>query len=150
MAHKFFSCQITALDGYRMIAPCPEIRFIPYRNYSDPNICLRYYVTDELLYLYLRFLEYHIGNLKRNEAQYATRRLLDVVLLFDSNEYVEGFATYVHHHLGAFDGKVSEQRVPYIDDETEVAQKVLAAEICNSLVLKSMQPAWEQFRAEDT
>ena len=133
-----------------MIAPCPEIKFIPYRNYSDPNICLRYYVTDELPYLFLRFLEHHIENLNGNEAQYATRRLLDVVLLFDSNEDVEGFATYVHHHLRAFDGKVSEQREPYIADETEVAKKALAAEICNSLALKAMQPAWEQFRAENT
>ena len=147
---QLFSCQITALDGYRMIAPCPEIKFIPYRNYSDPNICLRYYVTDELPYLFLRFLEHHIGNLNGSEAQYATRRLLEVVLLFDSNEDDEGFATYIRHHLGAFDGKVSEQRAPYIANETEVAKKALTAEIRNSLALKSMQPAWEQFKAENT
>lgn len=76
--------------------------------------------------------------------------MLDVVLLFDSNEDVEGFATYIRHHLGAFDGKVSEQRAPYIANETEVVKKALTAEICNSLALKSMQPAWEQFKAENT
>lgn len=77
-----------------MTAPCPETKYIPYRNYSDPNICLRYYVTSDFLYLLLRFLEYHIGNANGNEAQYATRRLLDVVLLFDSNEDAEDFAKY--------------------------------------------------------
>lgn len=71
-------------------------------------------------------------------------------MLFDSNEDVEGFATYIRHHLGAFDGKVSEQRAPYIANETEVVKKALTAEICNSLALKSMQPAWEQFKAENT
>ena len=96
-----------------MTAPCPETKYIPYRNYSDPNICLRYYVTSDFLYLLLRFLEYHIGNANGNEAQYATRRLLDVVLLFDSNEDAEDFATYIHRHLGTFDSKVLEQRPAY-------------------------------------
>lgn len=133
-----------------MIAPCPETKYIPYRNYSDPDICLRYYVTSELLYLLLRFLEHHIGNANGNEAQYATRRLLDVVLLFDSDEESEDFATYVHRHLGAFDSKVSEQREPHIDNETDLAKKALAAEIRNSWALKAMQPEWEKFKREYT
>lgn len=113
------------------------------------NGCLRYYVTSDLLYLLLRFLEHHIGNNNGNEAQYATRRLLDVVLLFDSNEDAEDFATYVHRHLGTFDGKVLEQREPYIANETDTAAKALAQEIRNSQALKEMQPEWEQFRLEN-
>lgn len=145
---QLFSCQITALDGYRMTAPCPEMKSIPYRNYSDPNICLRYYVTSELLYLLLRFLEHHIGNANGSEAQYATRCLLDGVLLFDSDEEVVDFATYVHCHLGAFDSKVSKQREPHIAGETDTAKKVLAQEIRYSQALKEMQPEWERFRLE--
>ena len=79
----------------------------------------------------------------------ATRRLLDVVLLFDSNEDAEDFATYVHRHLGTFDGKVLEQREPYIANETDTAAKALAQEIRNSQALKEMQPEWEQFRLEN-
>jgi len=146
---QLFSCQITELDGHRMTAPCPETKYIPYRNYSDPNICLRYYVTSDFLYLLLRFLEYHIGNANGNEAQYATRRLLDVVLLFDSNEDAEDFATYIHRHLGTFDSKVLEQREPYIANETDMAAKALAQEIRNSQALKEMQPEWELFRLEN-
>lgn len=116
---------------------------------SDPNICLRYYVTSDLLYLLLRFLEHHIGNNNGNEAQYATRRLLDVVLLFDSNEDAEDFATYIHRHLGTFDSKVLEQREPYIANETDMAAKALAQEIRNSQALKEMQPEWELFRLEN-
>lgn len=146
---QLFSCQTTELDGHRMTAPCPEMKFILNRNYSDPNICLRYYVTSELLYLLLRFLEYHIGNTNGNEAQYATQRLLDVVLLFDSDEEVKDFAAYVQRHLEAFDSKVSERRESYIASETDTAKKVLAEEIHNSQALKAMQPDWKRFRTEN-
>lgn len=147
---QLFSCQSTDLDGHRMTAPCPEMAFIPYRNYSDPNICLRYYVTSELRYLLLRFLEHHIGDANGKEAQIATRRLLEVVLLFDCKDDVEDFVTYVSRHLGGFESKVSSQREPYIENETDIAQKGLAEEIRNSLALKEMQPEWEQFRVENT
>ena len=147
---QLFSCQITALDGHRMIAPCPEAGYIPYRNYNDPDICLRYYVTSELRYLLLRFLEHHIGDANGKEAQIATRKLLEVVLLFDSQDEVEDFETYIHRHLGAFDNMVSIQHPPHIANETDIAKKVLAKEICNSLALKAMQPAWKQFCLENT
>ena len=146
---QLFSCQSTDLDGHRMTAPCPEMAFIPYRNYSDPNICLRYYVTSELRYLLLRFLEHHIGDANGREAQIATRRLLEVVLLFDSQEDVEDFSTYVHCHLGAFDSKVASQRDPHIENETDRAKKVLAQEIRNSQAMKEMQPEWEKFRTDN-
>lgn len=146
---QLFSCQITALDGHRMSAPVPEMAFIPYRNYSDPDICLRYYVTSEFLYLLLRFLEYHIGDANGKEAQIATRRLLDVVLLFENQDDVENFVTYVHRHLGTFDNKVADQHEPHIENETDRAKKVLAQEIRNSLALKEMQPEWAQFQLEN-
>ena len=147
---QLFSCQSTDLDGHRMTAPCPEMAFIPYRNYGDPDICLRYYVTSELRYLLLRFLEHHIGDANGREAQIATRRLLEVVLLFDSQEDVEDFSTYVHRHLGAFDSKAASQRDPHIANETDSAKKVFAQEIRNSQAMKEMQPEWENFRAENT
>ena len=146
---QLFSCQSTDLDGHRMTAPCPEMTFIPYRNYSDPNICLRYYVTSDLRYLLLRFLEHHIGDANGREAQIATRRLLDVVLLFDDQDDVEDFVAYVSRHLGGFDSKVASQREPYIENETDTAKKVLSQEIRNAQALKEMQPEWGNFRAEN-
>lgn len=146
---QLFSCQSTDLDGHRMTAPCPEMAFIPYRNYSDPNICLRYYVTSELRYLLLRFLEHHIGDANGREAQIATRRLLEVVLLFDCKDDVENFVTYVSRHLGSFDSKVASQREPYIENETDTAKKVFAQEIRNAQALKEMQPEWIKFKTEN-
>ena len=146
---QLFSCQSTDLDGHRMTAPCPEMTFIPYRNYSDLNICLRYYVTSELRYLLLRFLEHHIGDANGREAQIATGRLLEVVLLFDCQDDVEDFVTYVSRHLGDFDSKVASQREPYIENETDTAKKVLSQEIRNAQALKEMQPEWIKFKTEN-
>ena len=132
-----------------MTALCPEMTFIPYRNYSDLNICLRYYVTSELRYLLLRFLEHHIGDANGREAQIATGRLLEVVLLFDCQDDVEDFVTYVSRHLGDFDSKVASQREPYFENETDTAKKVLSQEIRNAQALKEMQPEWIKFKTEN-
>ena len=146
---QLFSCQSTDLDGRRMTAPCPEMVSIPYRNYNNTNICLRYYVTSEMRYLLLRFLEHHIGDANGKEAQSATRRLLEVVLLFDCKDDVEDFVMYVSRHLGSFDSKVASQREPYIENETDTAKKVLAQEIRNAQALKEMQPEWIKFKTEN-
>ena len=140
-----FSWQGTMLDGGRMTAPCPETDFIPYRNYGDRSICLRFYVTSEIQYLLLRFLEYHIGEANGHEAQIATHRLFEVVLLFNSKEKVDDFSKYIHRHLGRFDELVEQQKCRVIEDETPKAAEIMAQKICNSEVLLKMQSEWEIF-----
>lgn len=147
---QLFSGQSTELDGHRMTAPCPETEYIPYRNYGDPDICLRYYTTDSLQYLLLRFLEYHIGNANGQEAQIATRRLLEVVLLFDNKNDVEDFSTYVNRHLGSFDELVSQEKPRHIEDENPKAAEIIAKEICNSQALVKMQKNWKVFCEENS
>lgn len=142
---QLFSCKSTELDGHRMTAPCPETEYIPYRNYGDPNICLRYYTTDSLRYLLLRFLEYHIGNVNGREAQIATRRLLEAVLLFDDKKDVEDFSTYVNRHLGNFDELVAQENPCHIEDENPKSAEIIAKELCNSQVLAKMQEKWLTF-----
>jgi len=143
---QLFSCQSTDLDGHRMTAPCPESEFIPYRNYCDSSILLKYYVVDSLQYLLLKFFEFHLGEANGHEAQIATSRLLEVVLLFDEREDVEEFSTYVHRHLGSFDELISQQKERGIEKETIEAAKEIAKEIRNSQVLKIMQQKWQEFR----
>lgn len=143
---QLYSCQCTELDGCRMTAPCPESEFIPYRNYNDPKIFLKYYIVGSLQYLLLRFFEFHIGNANGREAQIATRRLLEVVLLFNTETEVKSFSTYVHQHLGSFDQLVSQQRSWHIVGETPQAAEVLAKEICNSYALVKMQEKWRALK----
>lgn len=143
---QLFSCQSTDLDGHRMTAPCPESEFIHYRNYGDPKIHLKYYVVGSLRYLLLRFLEFNIGNANGREAQIATRKLLEVVLLFDDEGDVDDFSTYVHRHLGSFDELSAQQTAWHIEDETPRAAEVISKEICNSRVLKTMKEQWKTFR----
>ncbi len=145
---QLFSCPSTDLDGHRMTAPCPESEYIPYRNYGDPSICLRYYVTDSLQYLLLRFFEYHIGNANGYEAQIATRRLLEVVLLFDTETEVKTFSTYVNRHLGCFDELVSQQKKHHIEGETDKATEIFLKEISNSKALIQMQDKWTEFSSK--
>lgn len=146
---QLFSCQSTDLDGHRMTAPCPESEFIHYRNYGDPKIHLKYYVVDSLRYLLLRFLEFNIGNANGREAQIATRKLLEVVLLFDDEADVEDFSTYVHRHLGSFDELFAQQTAWHIEGETPKAAEIISQEIRNSCVLKTMQEQWKDFRNND-
>lgn len=143
---QLFSCQSTDLDGHRMTAPCPKTKYITHRKYGDLSICLKYYVVGSLQYLLLRFFEYHIGNVNGQEAQFATRRLLDVVLLFDEESDVESFSTYVSRHLDSFDEFVSQQKKRYIEDENPKVAEVLAKEIANSQALVKMQEKWHEFR----
>ena len=145
---QLFSCQVTHLDGHRMTAPCPESEFIPYQNHGE-NIVLKYYVTNSLRYLLLKFLEFHIGNTNGHEAQIATRKLLDVVLLFNSNDDVKKFSDYINNNLGIFDTIVAQQRKPYIADETDTAKKLLEKEIRDSWALKEIQLKWGQLMSED-
>ena len=125
---QIFSCQITDLDGHRMIAPCPERAFIPYRSYGERNICLRYYITSELYYLLLRFLEHQIGDANGQEAQIATSRLLEVVLVFDSQEDMEG-----RLRLSTLATLIAKDRLPRSSTalKTSTFPKVLTTTLCS-------------------
>lgn len=142
---QLFSCQLTHLDGHRMTAPCPQSKFISSFKF-DETIFLKYYIIDSLEYLLLRFLEHHIGNANGQEAQIATRKLLEVVLLFDKNDDIEDFSEYVNYNLKTFYEIVSKQNEPYIFDETESAKKVIKKEIRESYALKEFQNKWKQIR----
>ena len=110
---------------------------------------MKYYTTDSLQYLLLRFLEYHIGNANGQEAQIATRRLLEVVLLFDDKNDVEDFSTYVNRHLGSFDELVSQEKPRHIEDENPKAAEIIAKEICDSQALVKMRKKWLAFCEEN-
>ena len=147
---QMFSWQCTMLDGGRMTAPCPETEFIPYRSYGDRSICLRFYVTSDIQYLLLRFLEYHLGEANGQEAQISTRRLLAVIPVFETKDDVVDFKEYVHRHLGKFDELVSNQRKPLIEGESNRAAEALAEDYMRSESLVEMQKSWLEFRNDST
>ncbi|MBQ7931110.1 MAG: hypothetical protein IJ334_08865, partial [Clostridia bacterium] len=80
--------------------------------------------TSDLYYILLRFLETKIGDDNGYEAQIATRKLLDVVLLFTDHNEVEDFKEYVSRHYGMYDDLVSKERKPYISDPSEKVVEV--------------------------
>lgn len=141
---QLFSCQSTELDGHRMTAPCPKSEFISYRRFVDPNIHLKYYTVNSLRYLLLKFLEYQIGENNGHEAQIATKRLFDVVLLFDTEDDINNFSIYVKRHLNRFDELVSKQPKHIVLNETQLAADEIEKEIRNSFALKEMHNEWKK------
>ena len=146
---QLYSCSVTELDGHRMTAPCPEWGCISYRNYGDADITFKYYVKSGLKYILLRFLEHKIGECNGHDAQIATRRLLEVVLLFDSKNDVEDFKVYVNRHLGRFEELAEQQKAPHISDPSELVVEVETKRIRDSYALKIMQKKWEEHRLEN-
>ena len=99
---QLFSCQCTGLDEDRMTAPCPDSIFIHSLRRPDDMIGIYYYAADSIKYLLLRFLERKIGEGNGHEAQIATKRLLSVVLIFDSDNSAEQFKKYINDNLSVF------------------------------------------------
>lgn len=141
---QLFSCQSTDIDGHRMTAPCPESKYISRHNYDYPKIYFKYYIFDSLRYLLLRFFEFHIGKANGQEAQIATRNLLGVVLLFDTELDIQSFCTYVNTHMDNFDRLVSQQKKYPIFNETKKAAEIIAMEISHSQALVKMQKEWKK------
>ena len=139
---QLFSCQSTVLDGGRMTAPCPDSIFISnWHNHND-IIGIYYFATDSIKYLLLRFLERKIGKCNGREAQFATSKLLSVVLLFDSDNSAESFKNYIIDNISNFK-ETAKNQTPYpISDETELAASVIAKEIQECEALVEMQKTW--------
>lgn len=139
---QLYSCQVTSLDGHRMIAPCPEWLFLKERMTDTPDICSKYYVTSDFPYILLRFLEYQIGENNGHEAQSATRRLLEVVLLFDDKTEVEDYRRYALGHRTTLDELAVKQRKPVVSDPSEQVVEIESKRIRYSYALKELQKDW--------
>lgn len=139
---QLFSWQVTALDGHRMIAPCPQWGHIGHQPNDSYEISFKYYISTELPYLLLRFLEAKLGSLNGQEAQIATRRLMEVVLTFEDECRVEEFIKYVSCHLDTFHELASSQRAYHIENPSERVVEIEAKRIRDGYTLKMMQGEW--------
>lgn len=126
---QLFSCQCTGLDGERMTAPCPDILSISDSGQQRKIIWIYYYSVDSIKFHLLRFLMKKIGSQNGKEADNATGRLLDVVLLFEDETDAEQFKNYVSENRLLFDELTGKQLFPYIKDETEQNIPIFAQEI---------------------
>jgi len=139
---QLFSCQVTALDGHRMIAPCPQWGYIGHKSNGEYKISFKYYVRTGLEYSLLRFLETKLGSQNGQEAQSATQRLMEVVLLFENEDEAEEFIDYVGCHLDAYDKLVSSQKAHYIDTPSKCVAEIASKQILGSYSLKMLQKEW--------
>ena len=133
---QLFSCQCTGLDGGRMTAPCPDRLFISDFEHRRKTIWIYYYSIDSIKFHLLRFLMKKIGSENGKEADNATGRSLNVVLLFEDAADAEKFKDYVSENQSLFDQLTGKQLMPYIENEPEQNIPILAQEIreCKALI----------------
>lgn len=141
---QLFSCQITALDGYRMKAPCPQWEFLYRKEDDECPVVYKYYTMDAMEYRLLRFLEYKMNLDNGYEAKIATERLLEVVLLFESEKEQKQFNRYVQENFDEFDALIEKMQFQKVYGANEGVSAVDAERIRNSQALKQMQNKWKK------
>lgn len=103
----------------------------------------KYYIKTTLNYILLRFLQTKIGADNGGEAQIATRKPLEVVLLFEDEIEMADFKSYVFRNLKNFDELISKQKIKNVYDNSECVAKFEIKKISESYVLKSMHKEWK-------
>lgn len=145
---QLYSCQITALDGHRMIAPCANYTFLPVPSAPQQRLRMMYYLENEIPYLLLRFLEKRIGDLNGHEAQIATEKLLSVCLIFKDDTELSTFKTYISEHYTAFVNLCEVQRPYPVEGESQRVVDFETARIKEALALKEMWKKWNSGRVQ--
>ena len=85
------------------------------------------------------FLENKIGSNNGGEAQIATRRHLEAILLFEDDDTKNDFLVKLVRHFDEFDKLFDEQRVPYIESDSPKVKEIESKRIRDGHVLKLLQ-----------
>ena len=136
---QLYSCQTTDIDGHRMTVPCPVWEYIKYGRPVDSDICMCFYTRDSLKYLLLCFLENKIGSNNGGEAQIATRKHLETILLFEDDDAKDDFLIKLVRRFDEFDALFAEQREPYIESDSSKVKEIESKRIRDGRVLKLLQ-----------
>ena len=137
---KIYWCQISTLDGGRMVIPCPDIRFINWGGY-DLKVSYRYYTKDSLKYALLKMLLSEYDTLTGSEASYAIRRMMDVVLLFRSEDDERNFSQYVTERRHLYERSKSTVNTQTIRFENR--HPVDQGLLLDALIMKSLQSEFD-------
>ena len=139
---QLFSWQISATDGFRMIVPCPEWGFLDYEHENGTKVSFKYYIASSIPYLLLNFLEKKLNDSNGGEASYATQNLLEVVLIFDSEEDLDDFKAYVSTHIARFNQILSRQHEFHVEEDNSLAEQKITQQLRDAQTLKEMQEIW--------
>lgn len=132
--------QIVVLDSGRYKTPVPEWGFAGYDRYGiDHKFTYKYFVKGSTEYrLQQFFLEG--GN---EEAIYANRRLMEVVLLYETEDEKSAFEAYIEDNQEEIMERISRKdRYSYIQATNELDTKECIKRLNTGLVLNEMLREW--------
>lgn len=125
--------QVVVLDGGRYRTPVPEWGFVGHDEYGiEHKFTYKYYVVGSDRYkLYKFFLDSD-----DEEADYANRKLMKVVLLYETEDEKNEFEEYIESHQEEIaDNITKEDRYSYIQASNDLDTIECKKRLCTGLVL---------------
>lgn len=134
--------QIVVLDSGRYKTPVPEWGFVGYDRYRiDHKFTYKYFVKGSKEY---RLQQFFLGG-ENEEAIYANRRLMEVVLLYETEDEKSAFETYIEDNQEEIMERISKKdRYSYIQATNELDTKECIKRLNTGLVLNEMLREWRK------
>ena len=127
--------QIVCLDSGRLTIPVPEWGFIKQGYYSYDKISYKYYSKGTKRYTLLKFM-YDPDN---GEERYAYSNLMDVVLIFDSENERLAFEDFITYNYEEFKEQLAKaDRYDHIKTDSERRTEVYREELNTGYILNEM------------
>lgn len=127
--------QIVCLDSGRLTIPVPKWGFIKQGHHSYNQISYKYYSKGTKLYTLLKFM-YDPDN---GEERYAYTNLMDVVLIFESEDERLDFEDYIARNYKKFKERLAKtDRYDPIITESEKRAEVYEEELNTGFLLNEM------------
>ena len=134
--------QIVVLDSGRYKTPVPEWGFAGYDRYRiDHKFTYKYFVKGSTEY---RLQQFFLEG-ENEEAIYANRRLMEVVLLYETEDEKSAFETYIEDNQEEIMERISKKdRYSYIQATNELDTKECIKRLNTGLVLNEMLHEWRK------
>ena len=134
--------QVVCLDSGRLTIPVPEWGYIKQSNHSYKKITYKYYSKGTKRFILLKFM-YDPEN---GEERYAYNNLMNVVLMFDSEDERLAFEDYITYNFEEFKDRLTKvERYNHIKTDSEKRTEVYQEELNTGYVLNEML---EEYRKE--
>lgn len=129
------SYQIVCLDSGRLTIPVPKWGFIKQTPYSHDKISYKYYSKKTKRFTLLEFMY----NSKNSEERYAFNHLMNVVLIFESEDERIDFEDYVTYNINNFKKRLSKiERYNHIETDSERQTEAYIKQLNTGYLLNEM------------
>lgn len=139
--------QLVILDGGRYCTPTPEWGFVGYDKYGiDHKFTYKYFIKGSIKY---KLQQFFLDN-ESEEAAYANRELMEVVLLYETENERIIFESYIENNKDKIEKSIVEKdRYSYIQATNELDTKECKRRLNTGLVLNEMLYKWRNRRMEN-